>query len=136
MDVAVCASLEYPGGWLVQAESSFLRPVEDQFCLYGDEGAILLDRPFISGIAPSVIRLVGKTDLPVFPAGLPDTPVEEIAFPAVNCYKEEILNLGEAIRGGSPVRVTETQSLATLQQMETILGQLRQGSVGLQEGLR
>ncbi len=104
VDRTFIGQLHFPGGLLAQFDSGFAAPDRERLEIVGNDGTLVLDRPFLpepEGLPPSLTMWRGRQATP-------------IAVRSVDQYAIQVDDLTAAILDGTPPRVDLRFSRGTI----------------------
>ncbi len=95
VDEVFAGNMHYPSGGLAQISASFRSPMYTLAEVFGSEGRLVLDRPFVMPDRQPKMLFYSKLDDP-----------EEIPIPHKSLYLGEVEDLTNAILDGAPLHLT------------------------------
>ena len=108
VELATAAVLDFGDGRTGVMDCSFMVPWHQFADITGEQGRIILNRPFTPGKSDTVVRIERGDE------------VTERRFAGVDQYQLEIEHFGDCVLNGTPLLISEADALAQAEAIETI----------------
>jgi predicted dehydrogenase len=116
VDMTAAALLAFPGGRFAQCDASFEAHFQSRLLVVGTEATLRLDRAFSAKDSDAAVELV-RGDA-----------AETIRVPKADMFQLMVEHFGEAILGGTPLRVPAADALGNMRALDACFESIRTGA--------